>query len=98
MAQANPNSEWMAYLGAYQAHLNNVRESLESGKITTAMFGASAPSTRLPRGLEQQARQLEEEGQELMALLKERMAAITTVLRYSRMKHPDRVVLVDVMA
>lgn len=94
----NPDVEWTAYLDTYQAHLANVRETLEQGKVTTRVFNATPPSTHLPLSLKQRAQSLQLEGDNLTKLLEERMTAFATVLRYSRMKHSDKVVLIDVMA
>lgn len=93
-----PTDEWRTYLDAYKAHLDAVESSLNHGRVTTDVFSATPPQARLPLSLKAEAETLQSRGAELTQELQSRMDAITTVLRYSRMKDPDRVILIDVLA
>ncbi|KJE76577.1 hypothetical protein [Ferrimicrobium acidiphilum] len=90
--------EWIAYLDAYERHLNVVAESLASGKVATESFSEKQPNVRLPGLLRGRSEALVARTQELSEELRTRMDAFSTVLRYSRMKDPDRIVLIDVLA
>jgi hypothetical protein len=90
--------EWIAYLDAYELHLNTVAESLATGKVATESFTHEQPKVRLPGLLRARSEALVARTQELSEELRTRMDAFSTVLRYSRMKDPDRIVLIDVLA
>jgi hypothetical protein len=90
--------EWITYLDAYERHLDDVSATIERGRITQDTFASQRPSRPIPRELAPRASTLLERGNELSAALQERMDAIKTVLRYSRMKDSSKVVLIDVLA
>ncbi|WP_298337703.1 hypothetical protein [Ferrimicrobium sp.] len=90
--------EWLAYLDAYEAHLNAVADSLATGRVVTTSFCCEQPSVHLPRALRDRSESLVLRTQELSEELRSRMDAFATVLRYSRMKDPERIVLIDVLA
>lgn len=90
--------EWIAYLDAYEQHLDAVAESLATGKVVTETFVSQQPKVRLPAQLRVRSEMLMARTQELSEELRNRMDAFSTVLRYSRMKDPDRIVLIDVLA
>lgn len=90
--------EWLAYLNAYEEHLNAVADSLATGRVVTTSFSREQPSVHLPRALRDRSESLVLRTQELSEELRSRMDAFATVLRYSRMKDPERIVLIDVLA
>jgi len=89
---------WIAFLDEYEAYLTDIAISLESGKVTTRIFDQQQPSTPLPKTLRERAVFLGERSDTLATTMQTRMDTITTVLRYSRMKDPERVILIDVLA
>ncbi|WP_298210226.1 hypothetical protein [Ferrimicrobium sp.] len=90
--------EWLAYLDAYEEHLNAVADSLATGKVVTTSFCRAQPSVHLPRVLRDRSEALVLRTQELSEELRARMDTFATVLRYSRMKDSSRIVLIDVLA
>jgi hypothetical protein len=90
--------EWRIYLDTYKVYLDTVENSLSSGRVTTTAFSSTPPRSRLPPSLRAEAETLQNRGVELAQELQSRMDAISTILRYSRMKDPDRVILIDVLA
>jgi hypothetical protein len=98
MSTQSQTDEWLAYLDAYKVHLDAVEDSLNHGRVTTDSFSATPPKSKLPLSLRSEAETLQERGSKLTQELQSRMDTITTILRYSRMKDPDRVILIDVLA
>lgn len=90
--------EWVAYLDAYEEHLDAVERSLAGGGALGTRFDRAQPSTHLPRELKARSEALVVRTQGLSNELRTRMDAFSTVLRYSRMKDASRVVLIDVLA
>jgi len=90
--------EWIAYLNAYEQHLDAVEDSLRGGRVVVLAFAHPQPSSRLPRDLKARSEALVVRTEALSDELRDRMTAFSTVLRYSRMKDPSRIVLIDVLA
>jgi hypothetical protein len=90
--------EWDEYLDAYAQHLAVVKESLISGRVFPITFDRPRPSTKMPARLKEKAEHLLAETEALSREIETRMRVVNTVLRYSRMKDPEKVVLIDVIA
>ncbi|MHB1904141.1 MAG: hypothetical protein ACYCTG_08580 [Ferrimicrobium sp.] len=90
--------EWVTYLDAYERHLDEVSATLEHGRVTSNIFCATPPSTPMPPSLAPRVSALAKRGDEVAATIQSRMETISTVLRYSRMKDPTKVILIDVLA
>jgi len=94
MAEADP---WGAYLDAYARHLSRVQASLEAGRVIGEPFAMERPSVPMPRRHADRARALVEATNQLAARLAQRRDVVGTVLRYSRVRDPERVVLIDLI-
>lgn|GEM_PF-3327573 len=88
---------WGRYLDAYAEHLRRLGESLERGRVLTEPFTLPRPSEPLPTRHRDRARALVEATNQLAARLERRRDVVGTVLRYSRVRDPERVVLIDVV-
>ena len=90
------DEEWDAYLTAYRRHLDLLEESLSRGRVLPYTFDQPQPSRNMPKDFKEPARELADRTERLALEMKQRMQAVGTVLRYSRMKDPSRIVLIDV--
>jgi hypothetical protein len=91
-------SEWLDYLEAYEAYLEALEADLARGGPGLGRFDAPRPSSAMPAACAERAQALIARTSTLATLLEERTRVVGTVLRYSRMKDPERVVLIDVLA
>jgi len=91
-------SEWLAYLEAYEAYLDELEAELARGGPGLGRFDAPHPGSAMPAAYADRAQALIARTSTLAALLKERTRVVGTVLRYSRMKDPEKVILIDVLA
>lgn len=88
---------WGEYLDAYADHLARVSASLEEGRVLETPFDRPRPSSAMPARHAERARALVEATEQLATRLERRRDVVGTVLRYSRVRDPERVVLLDVI-
>ncbi len=90
------DEEWESYLASYRRHLEELEESFSRGRVTPVIFDLPKPLGRMPECFKEPAQELVGRTERLALEMKQRMQAVGTVLRYSRMKDPSRIVLIDV--